>query len=384
MRIVLLTEFYPRGEASDVRGGVERRSFALSQALSHRHSVTVIAVREPGTRYKASVGRVWVLRPGPPIPYRQAGGFLHRLRFLAAARKELLRQTFDVLEAENYVAHAALLTVPPHVRRRSVLAYHDVWVGEWMRHLGLASGLVGEVLERVVLKTRWGAVVANSEVTRAKLLARGVAPENVSVVYPVFDLTEVERVPAERFDHPTIVTVARLVEYKRIGDLLRALAAVRRSLPDARLVVIGSGPREGALRAEAIALGVGDTVEWRGFVPEHAAVLAALKGAHALCLPSAVEGFGIATLEAMAAGTPYVSSDIAPTREVTDGGRGGVLYPLGDVEALTQGLLRILSDRAFARQKAREGRERAAAFNFPRTMDRFEGVLWRVASGGGS
>jgi len=350
MKVLFLTEFYPTSTAVDVRGGVEVRTYYTSQALAESHDVTVAAVREEGMQSEQKVGKVRVLRPGPVATFRQAGGYLSRWRFGRAARQTILREQPDLVIAENFLAYAVMLTMSAAWRKKTYLTYHDVWVGEWVRNVGLAMGLVGEVIERLVFRSTWRGYIANSETTKHKLITQNISDKDVTVIPNGVNLQAIQEIAPEHFERPTILTVARLVKYKRIDDLIRALPVVRKSIPNVQLVIIGTGPEEKKWKKLAQVSGVQDAVIWRGFVKEYRDVLAAIKGADVFSLPSAVEGFGFVTLEAMACGTPYVSSDISPTREITEGGMCGTLVPVGDIGQYETQLTMIVERKLLSHQ----------------------------------
>ena len=90
------------------------------------------------------------------------------------------------------------------------------------------------------------------------------------------------------------------------------------------------------------------------------------------CAPSLHgESFGVVLLEAMAAGTAVVASDIAGYRDVARDGREAVLVPAGDVAALTNGLRRVLDDPPLAARLVEAGTARAAGFSMERLAARY-------------
>jgi glycosyltransferase involved in cell wall biosynthesis len=116
---------------------------------------------------------------------------------------------------------------------------------------------------------------------------------------------------AARNANPVILTVGRLERHKRIDRVIAALAHV----PDARLVIIGSGPLRQALGAQAERIGVAGRVEFRGRVTE-SELWSAYQSADAFITLSEIEAFGLTLAEAMTAGTPVVASSIAAHKEV--------------------------------------------------------------------
>jgi glycosyltransferase involved in cell wall biosynthesis len=106
------------------------------------------------------------------------------------------------------------------------------------------------------------------------------------------------------------------------------------------------------------AMGLEETV----LVLDHREDVAALLAAFdVLAFPSDHEPFGMAVLEAMAAGCPVVASDSGGPREILEDGRGGVLVPTGDAPALASALLRVLADPALAGRLAEEAQQRVRA-----------------------
>lgn len=148
--------------------------------------------------------------------------------------------------------------------------------------------------------------------------------------------------------------VARLAPQKRPAALLDLLAALRPRYPGLYLVLVGSGPLEGELRVRARALGIEEAVRFAGHVE---AVEEVIPGFDLHLLLSRNEGFGIATIEALACGVPAVGTDVPGTADVLAGSRGGVLVPLGDGQALAGTVAHLLDDPLGRIHMGRCGRE---------------------------
>ena len=131
-------------------------------------------------------------------------------------------------------------------------------------------------------------------------------------------------------DGPRILTVGNLKPVKNHPLLLRAFAAMDR--PDARLMLLGQGANEGALRALASDLGIADRVIFAGFHTDPSPFYAT---ADLFVLSSDHEGFGNVIVEALSFGLPVVSTDCpSGPAEILQGGRFGRLVPVGDAAAL--------------------------------------------------
>lgn len=170
-----------------------------------------------------------------------------------------------------------------------------------------------------------------------------------------------------------IGTVCRLDEPKKgLAVLLRALAglAKRDGLPPWQCLLVGEGPARDRLATLASELGLSDRVVFAGPRRDVARVLAALD---LFVCPSLYEGFGIAIVEAMAAGRPVVASAVGGIPEIVVNRDTGLLVPPGDETALAEAMADLLADRDRARKMGLRGRERAREkFSITTTVERHQ------------
>ena len=374
MRICLVTEFFSSGEGG-LRGGVEARAFHVSRLLAERHEVTVLTSRERGQPEREEVLGFEVRRVGRERGYAHRWDLGGRLGFLEGGRR--VEEEFDLVDGYSFVAYPLAWRLSRRLGVPAVATYHDVWLGEWVRNVG-PGGVLGELLERYVLTRGWERFIAVSGYTRGKLVRAGVEGGRVEVVPSGIDLPFFRRVRARKAGEPTVCCVSRLVRYKRVEDLLRALALVREEVPDVRCRIVGTGEEEGNLRRLARELGLEGAVEFLGFLPTQRQVVEVMKSSHLFCLPSTVEGLGLALVEAMACGLPFVASRLPPLLEVS-GGKGGLFFTPGDHRELAEKLSLLLSDRSLRERLIREGRRRAEEYDWRVLVRRIEGIYLEVA-----
>ncbi len=176
--------------------------------------------------------------------------------------------------------------------------------------------------------------------------------------------TAIARLPAE---DPTILTVGAVKARKGVLPLVQALAAVRRRIPRARLVIAGSLDNESdyvaAVRNEIAALGLDDAVSLLGRVPD-AALRDLYASAHVFALASQnvggkFEGYGLALIEASAAGLPVIGSLDCGAEDAVDDGVTGLLVRQDDVGGLADALVRLLEDGELAARMGSAGRRKA-------------------------
>jgi len=148
-------------------------------------------------------------------------------------------------------------------------------------------------------------------------------------------------------DEALVVTVARLSYEKGVDTLIDAAAVLHKTHPQARVVVVGSGPDGGALESRVRHLGLDGVVRFAGF---HDDVWPALEAADVVCLPSKSEGMPNVLLEAMSVGCPVVATAVGGMPEVITSGKNGLLVEPEAAQHLAEAICRLLDDHATARK----------------------------------
>ncbi len=153
-----------------------------------------------------------------------------------------------------------------------------------------------------------------------------------------------------------LVHVSNFRPVKRANDCVEILAKIRADGANAKLIMVGDGPELSAVRYRAQQLGVGgDTV----FVGKQAKIADYLGIADVFLLPSELESFGLAALEAQACEVPVIATRIGGIPEVINEGETGFLSDVGDVEKMSADTLRLLRDEQLRRTFGQKGRELA-------------------------
>jgi phosphatidylinositol alpha-mannosyltransferase len=176
------------------------------------------------------------------------------------------------------------------------------------------------------------------------------------------DVEQFAKAPATPSRRPAVLFLGRHEPRKGLGVLLDAWAGLDR---DAVLWVASDGPETEALRARRT-----PNVEWLGRITD-ADRASRLKGATVFCAPAlGQESFGIVLLEAMAAGTAVVASDIPGYGNVARADRDALMVPPGDPEALRLALRRVLDADDLRARLVAEGEQRVAEFSLDRLAER--------------
>lgn len=389
MKVCVVSEFYPRADdpvlgvwahrqavaardaGADVRVLVLYRPIPpLSTPKGDLLRETRRLLQHPRQQHLDGIEVTYVRFASPPRPRSYGSWGAWAARPLARALKQLRRGGFayDVIHAHNAVpaGDAVRRTGDP---APLVVSVHGGDVFHTAPHYAAGDAAVRATFGRADL------VLANSAGVAAA--ARTLGAPHARVVRLG---TDMPAAPPPKPGDPTLVTVAHLVGRKRHADVLRAMWALKDELPRLRYVVVGDGPERPALEQLAGTLGLAARVEFTGQLPNPEAKERA-RAAHLFVMPSIDEAFGVAYVEAMAAGVPVVGCLGEPgPQEIAAAGDGIVLVPPGDIEALAATIRDELSDPREHAVRARRARETVAAhFTWERcgaqTLHAYERVL---------
>jgi len=347
-------------------GGAERVFALLAEGLAARGVETEMVLARAEGPHVAAVRAV--------VPVVDLHADSTRASLLPLARY-LRRRRPDVLVAA--LAHASIVAVGARWLARvdtAVVVTH---------HLGLSTekatfdARIWSAL-RAWFYPRADAIVAVSR-DMAVDLARsiGVPSDRVEVILnPVISPDMAERAAAS-LEHPwfapgeppVVLGIGRLQPQKDFATLIRAIALVRKERP-VRLLVLGEGPDRPELEALVSELGLAEDVQLPGFVENPYAYLAR---AAVFALSSVYEGLPTVLIEALALGTPVVSTDCPNgPREILDDGRLGRLVPIGQPAVLAAAIATSLAEpqAPVADERLAPYRQAAAVENYLRLFNR--------------
>lgn len=332
-------DYYP------VIGGIENHVKVLAemQAQAGHNVIVLVTARGPRTIVE-DIGGVRVIKAGRLATVASAPLSLSLPIILARLRPDITHLHFPYPLGE---AAQALLGRS----RRTVITYHS----DIVRQQGLLR-LYRPFLWRVLAKADRIIATSPNYVATSSYLQRFadkcvIIPLGVDMDrFQRADPAQVAAIRAKSAQRPILLFVGRLRYYKGLDDLLRAMALLRDRADglSAALFICGSGPMEAAWRALAQELGLAEQVHFLGDVPDEA-LPALYHAADLYVLPanSRAEAFGVALLEAMAAGLPVISTEVGSgTSYVNRHGETGLIVPPRDPQRLAQAIATLLNDPA--------------------------------------
>ncbi len=319
-------------------GGAERVMIDVARLLARRGlAVDLVVIRAEGPYLGIAPPEVRLVDLESK---RMAMCLVKLVRYLRRERPRALLATMETAEL------VALLAKASFARDVRVVVRQAIAFSAHYAHVGLKDRAIMRMLK--LLMPLANVVVANSRGS-ADDLERSIprVAGRVRVVPNPVVTPELREQAAQPVEHPwfadgeapLVLAVGRLAPQKDHATLLRAFALVSRSEP-ARLVVLGDGPERGRLLRLAHELGIAERVDLPGF---RVNPFAYMSKARLLANSSLFEGFPNVLAQAMACGTPVVSTDCEHgPREILEGGKWGRLVPVGDAEAMAEAILDTL------------------------------------------
>ncbi len=378
MRIAHVTvRFGPGGGIVQIIRETSRRLRALGDEVEVFTSRPVL----PGPAPRADAPSAPEELPVHRFPY----GRTERLKFpfYVGLNEALARSGADVIHAHQH-RNAYVLQAAHAARRLKVplvvsTYYHPAYRREplpkraTIRLLDFGFGLMAYERAQGLI------ALSNLEVG----IVRRFAPTPpIHVVPPGIDFARwsdaSSDLPDPRRPPEYFLYAGRIDWTKGLVYLLRAMALLP---PGVRRPLVLAGPDWGVraeLEAEARRLGIGDAVTFLGHVPDDRAYRGIIRGATALVLPSESESFGIVLLEAMAARTPVIGSNVWAIPEVLDGGRAGRLVPYADPNALAAALAAVVREPDETRRQVERGFERARSMDWSVTTRAFRAIYEEI------
>jgi 1,2-diacylglycerol 3-alpha-glucosyltransferase len=337
MRVLLISDVYfPRvnGVSTSIStfradlsaAGVETVLVAPAYGESTA-AAAAAATREQGVIRVASGGV-----PRDPEDRRMKWGALR------AALAPLAAQHFDLVHIHTpFMAHYAGVRFARRAGVPVIATYHTFFEEYLHHYVPMLPRALGRILARRFTRSQCSqldAIVVPSEPMRALLLEYGISVR--TQVIPT-------GLPADRFlpgdgarfraqfgiaaDRPLLLYVGRVAHEKNIEFLLHSFVALRRMRPDALLAIAGEGPARAHLEALAVELGIAPQLHFIGYLDRERALADCYASADVFVFASRTETQGLVLLEALAQGTPVVSTAVLGTASILQPGCGARVAP---------------------------------------------------------
>jgi glycosyltransferase involved in cell wall biosynthesis len=321
LKILLLTQFF-----SSTRGGGEHLFYILAKKLAeNNHQIWVITNKIEDESYPSQknikivfVPPVLIYRGGLPPSIKN--NFQYLINATRVGSKLIKENNIDVIHSNNFTPalagnFIALLTSQTHITSIwdiFTLCGCDYWK-KWVKQTKISkiNQFIGPLFEKVVLKIKCDVFHTISEASKEDLLRFG-AKKPIQVISPT-----IEEIPPQNVvqNNKQFICVGRLVFYKNVEILIKAIKIVKEKEKEVKLIIVGGGPYLETLQKTIDNLQLQNNIIIKGYVnaKEKTELIAQ---SNALLFPSLCEGFGLVILEAFQQKRPVLVSNIPPMSDI--------------------------------------------------------------------
>jgi len=358
MNILLLSQFF-----STTKGGGEYVFSMLAKMLvKNGHKVWIVTNEIKDEIYDKNLNIIFVK---PVIKYQ--GGlppsFSDNIRYVVnaviAGSKVIKNNDIDIIHSNNFspaLAGSALSSLfsIPHV-----MTVHDIFSlcgkNYWKKwgeqaNVSKLNVMLAPFFERLMVKLRHDCVHTVSDASKDDLLKFG----EKKPIYVIHNSIDPSPILDEIVNPLQFVHVGRLVFYKNLEVVIKAIGILKKTQPNVRLVIVGDGPHKKSLQELVKKLDLESSIEFLGYasLDEKMKIIAT---SNALVFPSLCEGFGLVILEAFSQRKPVLVSNIRPMSDVISDGKNGFVLDPYDEKSWAGHLLKLIKNPSQVLEMGREG-----------------------------
>lgn len=279
---------------------------------------------------------------------------LMRPRRLGAVCRSLIGK-FDLIHIQTpFLAHRTGVKLARSLGVKTIETYHTYFEQYFHHYLPLVPDQALRPFARAVSRAQCNAVdmVISPSAPMASVLRDYGIRTRIEIISTGLDLETFRAGDGDRFrethgiprDRPVVLHVGRLAFEKNIELIIDMFANVRRAVPDALLLIAGDGPALTALRARAARRGVEADVMFIGYLEREKALLDCYRCADVFVFASRTETQGLVLLEAMAVGTPVVSTAVLGTKDILEQDGTGGIVAADDPDQFADAVVGVLRD----------------------------------------
>ena len=363
MNILLLSQYF-----STTKGGGEYVFSLLAKNLAkNNHKVWAITNKIVGENYEFPEN-VKIIFVSPTLEYKGGlpTGFIENLRYsinsFFKGLKLIKKEKIDLIHSNNFAPALSGSFLSNFTKIPHITTVHDVFSlcgdnywKEWGKQSDISkiNVLLSPLFEKLLIKLKHNAIHTVSEATKEDLIKFGAK----TPIYVINNAIEIKNQDFKIITNPyQFVYVGRLVFYKNLEVIIKAVKIVSENYPKIKLILVGSGPHKKNLENLVRELKLLDNIQFSGFVSSSEKKIFLAKSL-ALLFPSLCEGFGLVILEAFEQNKPVVVSDIKPLSDiVTHNKTGYVVKPLDEKE-WAKAITKIIENPVQSKNMGYQGRK---------------------------
>lgn len=342
-------------------GGAEVHMHEIFKRIAAKgHDVTYAAHSFKGAPSEETLDGVKIRRTG--------NKFLFNRQFKNYYRSKLSKEKFDLIVDD---ISKIPLGIPEYVNKPVVGIIHHIHGTSLYKELPklLANYIIRA--EKLIPKLYRGTpIFAVSESTKNELIELGQPESKIDILYNAIDHDLFDKVKVDKYTQPTMSYIGRIKKYKNLEAVIDALPKVLERIPNLKLKIGGTGDHVPNLQKYVTEKGLNENVEFLGYLTEQEKAEEMAKSWLFVTM-ALKEGWGITVIEANAAGTPVIGSNVPGLRDSIKNDITGKLVDLNDSQKLADALTELLSDDEKLKKMSNEAKKWASKFTWDASADHF-------------
>jgi len=360
LKILLLSQFF-----SSSRGGGEHLFYVLAKKLAdNNHQVWVITNKTQDEVYTNHKNIKIILVP-PELKYQGGlppsikNNIQYLLNATRAGKRLIKENNIDVIHSNSFTpaltgSLLSFLTSKVHITSVwdiFTLCGCDYWK-KWVSQSGISkvNQIIGPMFERLVLKTKCDAIYTISDSSKDDIVKFG-AKKPIYTIPPT-----IEEIPEKNItqNNKQFVCIGRLVFYKNVEVLIKAVNIVKKQENKIKLVIVGGGPQLKKIQDMVTNMNLEDNITIKGYVSSEEKIKL-ISESNAMLFPSLCEGFGLVILEAFSQNKPVLVSDIRPTSDIISHEETGFVLNPNDEKEWAEHILKLVKNPQESQRMGKNG-----------------------------
>ena len=360
MKILYISQWF-----SSSGGGGEVLFIEFASEMAKRgHSVHVLTHKD-SSRAGLKFDNIYIheVKPGLssfPPSYFQNIGFILNATWIGL--RIIKNYQIDLIHCNNFspiivgTLLSKLCNKPLIKTVHVVFAATSKYWSNWSKQTNVSrfSSIIGPLFEKLTIRLPADIIHTVSKTTKENLVRFG-ARSKIILVPNIVNLSSYDKLNLKKSYGDYILFIGRLVFNKNLNVLIESFVKVVQKVPNAKLIVVGTGPMLQIWKKMVRDLELKDRIIFTGYVGENEK-MDLTANTSAFVLPSINEGMPTVVLEAFAMSTPVIVSDIQSHREIVDDGVDGFLIPLDDKQKWAEKIIYILTNREVCKKMGCNGR----------------------------
>lgn len=360
MNVLLLTQFF-----STTKGGGEYVFSLMAKMLADNGNKVWVITNQIKDETYPSHQNIKIVFVPPLLEYKGGlpPGFVDNLRYsLNALRKGISiikKEKMDMIHSNNFAPALAGSMLSTVTGKPHITTVHDIFslCGKnywklWGKQSNVSrlNVILAPHFEKMIVKLRCSAVHTVSDATKDDLLKIGTKKP----IYVIPNTVEINVDKVSKQSPHQFIYVGRLVFYKNLEVVIKAIDVTRREDPEITLVIAGDGPHRKDLEELVNRLNLQENVKFTGFVSNDEK-LRLISTSQALVFPSLCEGFGLVLLEAFSQERPVLVSNIRPMSDIVMHEKNGYVLDPHDEHVWAEYLIKIIKNPSDASIMGKNG-----------------------------